>query len=235
MVWTHRRGIAGYRQRPAPADSNGYTTDVSGLPAGSRNVATTCCEGGAVVTGGMDHAARVDPRLTGREHLDVAMTLARQLAGRHHHMLLSAMHVPWRPCLWIKIEQQMYQFEHTNRPLHRNRGLVDGRRARTVSTAVESERRSVRQQHRGNDAGIACADVAHLEVLAWVDGEGAPRRKVSSRVPAILVEISPSITVTWSEPPGACDGVHAPLGKSMIMSTPSNCSGASTTSKRVGK
>jgi hypothetical protein len=44
------------------------------------------------VAGGVDQTACVDPRLTDREHLDVAVALERQLAGRYDHQLLWAMH-----------------------------------------------------------------------------------------------------------------------------------------------
>jgi len=74
----------------------------------------------AVVAGGVNHSARIDPRLASREHLGVAMALERHLAGRHDHQLLSAMYVPWCPDAWVQVEQQVHQLESARRPLDLN-------------------------------------------------------------------------------------------------------------------
>src|SRR5947209_9263167 len=94
-------------------------------------------EGPAVVAGGVDQTARIDPRLTGREHLDVALALECQLAVCHHHQLLSAVHVPWCPDAWIEVEQHMHQLECSGRPLDSNRGMVDGRGARSARSGIQ--------------------------------------------------------------------------------------------------
>src|ERR671937_2520460 len=74
-------------------------------------------EGRTFVAGGVDQAALVEPRLTGREDLSLAAALEYELSGGQRHQLLSAMQMPWRPDAWVEVEHQVHKLECAGRPL----------------------------------------------------------------------------------------------------------------------
>jgi hypothetical protein len=94
-------------------------------------------EGRTFLAGGVDQAARIEPRLTGPEYVSLAAALACQLTRRQRHQFPSAMQMLWDPDAWIEIEHEVHHLERVGRSLALSWRMVDHRWARSALFGIE--------------------------------------------------------------------------------------------------